>query len=62
MWDLDSYALTSLSAKSDQHQFSSNNILEYQNIMRINEMITKRKKLWSFVIISQLIQREMCGA
>ena len=26
MWDLDSSLLSSLSAKSDQHQFSSNNI------------------------------------
>ena len=50
-----------LSPNSDQHQFSPNNIhmLPREMVTRINQMITKKKMLWSFIKISQLISKEM---
>ena len=46
-----------LSPKSDQHQFSPNNIhtKSREKVVRINKMITSGKKLWSFIKFSQLI-------
>ena len=43
-----------LSAKSDQSQFSHNNIntLSTENVVRINEMITWWENLWSAEILS----------
>ena len=50
-----------LSPNSDQHQFSPNNIhmLPREMVTRINQMITKKKKLGSFIKLSQLISKEM---
>ena len=47
-----------LSAKSDKHQFSPNdiNMQSREEVMRIDKMITKGKMLWSFFKFSQLIQ------
>ena len=49
------------SPNSDQHQFSPNNIhmLPREMVARINQMITKKKMLWSFIKLSQLISKEM---
>ena len=49
--------LSSLGSKSDQHQFSPNNISKSSRVkvMRIGKMITKGKMLWSFIKFSQLI-------
>ena len=45
-----------LSPNCDQGQFSPNDIhtLSRDKVMRINEMITKEKMLWSFIRFSQL--------
>ena len=50
-----------LSPNSDQHQFSPNNIhmLPREMVARINQMITKKKMLRSFIKLSQLISKEM---
>ena len=57
-----SKSINPLSPKSDQHQFSPNNIhtLSREMVERIiNEMITNGKMLWSFIKLSQLISKEM---
>ena len=43
--------VSSLGPKSDQHQFSPNNISKSSRVkvMRIGKMITKGKMLWSFI-------------
>ena len=50
-----------VSPKSDQHQFSPNNIntQSKEMVMRINKMITTGKMLWSFIKFSPLISKEM---
>ena len=49
--------------KSGQNQFSRNNIYTHlrEKVMRINQLITKGKVLWSFNKISELISWEMFG-
>ena len=49
--------LRPLGPKSDQQQFSPNNISKSSRVkvMRISKMITKGKMLWSFIKFSQLI-------
>ena len=49
--------LSPLCPKSDQHQFSPNNISSSSRVkvMRISKMFTKGKMLWSFIKFSQLI-------
>ena len=49
--------LSPVGPKSDQHQFSPNNISKSSRVkvMRIGKMITKGKMLWSFIKFSQLI-------
>ena len=53
----------SLYFKSDQHQSSPNNVNTYlrEKVIRINQLITKGKVLWSFNKISELISWEMFG-
>ena len=50
-----------VSPKSDQHQFSPNNIntQSKEMVMRINKMITTGKMLWSFIKFSPLISKQM---
>ena len=47
--------------KSDQHQYSRNNIhtLSGEMVTRLNHMITKEEMRWSFIKLSQLISKEM---
>ena len=54
---LENYLFNPLSANSDQHQFSPNNIhtLSRDKVMRINKMIIIEKIPWSFIKFSQLI-------
>ena len=51
------YKLDSWGPKGDQHQFSPTifNTQPREKVMRIYEIITKGKVLWSFIILSQLI-------
>ena len=52
-----------LGPKSDQHQFSPNNISRSSTVkvMRITQLITKERTLWSFTKFSQLFLKEMYG-
>ena len=52
-----------LGPKSDQHQFSPNNISRSSRVkvMRITSLITKRRTLWSSTKFSQLFLKEMYG-
>ena len=62
-----SLGLNPLGPKSDQHQFSPNNISRSSRVkvMRITKLITKGRRLWSFIKFSQLFLKEMyrdqCG-
>ena len=49
-------SINPLSPNGDEDQFSPNDIhtLSRDKVMRINEMITKEKMLWSFIKFSQL--------
>ena len=52
-----------LGPKSDQHQFSPNNISRSSRVkvMRITTLITKGRMLWSQIKFSQLFLKEMYG-
>ena len=49
--------LNPVSPNSDQHQCSPNNIhmLQREMVMRVNQMITEGKMLWSVIKLSQLL-------
>ena len=53
-----------LSPIGDQHQFSPNDIhtLLRDKVMRMNDMITKEKMLWSFVNSLNLFFYDQFGA
>ena len=53
-----------LSPNGDQNQFFPNDIhtLSRDKVMRIDEMITKEKMLWSFITFSLKIYRDQFGA
>ena len=56
-------SLNPLGPKSDQHQFSPNNISRSSRVkvMRITKLITKGRMLWSWTKFSQLSLKEIYG-